>query len=40
MILDAYMPPKDAAKAFQRIAEREKEQLKRRHTKREKELKQ
>ncbi len=28
MILDAYMPPKDAAKAFQKIAEREEKELK------------
>ncbi len=28
MILDAYMPPKDAAKAFQNIAEREEKELK------------
>ncbi|WP_185805795.1 hypothetical protein [Mammaliicoccus sciuri] len=36
--LDAYMPSKDAAKAFQKIAERKKEQLKQRHIKREKRL--
>ncbi|MDL0112495.1 MULTISPECIES: hypothetical protein [Mammaliicoccus] len=36
MILDTYMPLKDAAEVFQKIAERKKEQLKQRHIKREK----
>ncbi|WP_268895530.1 hypothetical protein [Mammaliicoccus sciuri] len=34
--LDTYMPLKDAAEVFQKIAERKKEQLKQRHIKREK----
>ncbi|WP_279389916.1 hypothetical protein [Mammaliicoccus sciuri] len=37
MILDTYMPLKDAAEVFQKIAERKK-QLKQRHIKREKRL--